>query len=607
MSKLDGLLKEFCPNGVEYKNLRDVATISRGGSFQKKDYVEKGFPCIHYGQIYTFYGLFADETLSYISNEVAAKQKKANKNDIVMAVTSENIEDVCKCVAWLGEGEIAVSGHAAIIQHSLNPKYLTYFLHSSMFYRQKIKLAHGTKVLEVKPDSLGDIILPVPPLEVQREIVRILDNFTELTAELTVRKKQYEYYRDTLLSAKKDVPVVKLKDVASIDRGVRLVKSQLNESGKYPVYQNALVPLGYYDERNRSGNNTFMISAGAAGQIGFSDIDFWAADDCYTFNCCEKLENKFLFHVLKNNQYRIDAKVRKASIPRISKESVGDIQIPLPSLEIQKKVVTVLDNFEKICNDLNIGLPGEIEARQKQYEFYRDQLLTFAENGETILTDRQTELNLIKLLQYVFGYAIVQLNTVIKSLNTGLNPRQFFKLNTEDASNYYITIREIVNGRIVPTEKTDRINDDAMRLCNNRSNLEAGDVLFSGTGTLGETAVLEETPVNWNIKEGVYVIKPEPTFLCSKYLRYILMTKKIKDAYMKKAAGGTVKSIPMKDLRLLSIPLPSMEKQRELVEVIDRFDVLCNDLSAGLPAEIEARQKQYEYYRDKLLSFKEAE
>ena len=207
----------------------------------------------------------------------------------------------------------------------------------------------------------------------------------------------------------------------------------------------------------------------------------------------------------------------------------------------------------------------------------------------------------------MFGYAYVQLNTVIKSLNTGLNPRQFFKLNTEDATNYYITIREIVNGRIVPTEKTDRINDDAMRLCNNRSNLEVGDVLFSGTGTIGETAVLEEPPVNWNIKEGVYVIKPEPASLCSKYLRYILMTKRIKDAYMKKAAGGTVKSIPMKDLRLLSIPLPSMEKQRELVEVIERFDALCNDLSSGLPAEIEARQKQYEYYRDKLLSFKEAE
>ena len=144
-----------------------------------------------------------------------------------------------------------------------------------------------------------------------------------------------------------------------------------------------------------------------------------------------------------------------------------------------------------------------------------------------------------------------------------------------------------------------------MRLCNNRSNLEAGDVLFSGTGTIGETAVLEAPPTNWNIKEGVYVIKPEPTFLSSKYLRYILMTKGIKDAYMKKVAGGTVKSIPMRELKLICIPLPGLEKQGELVAVIDRFDALCNDLSEGLPAEIEARKKQYEYYRDRLLTFKE--
>lgn len=192
---------------------------------------------------------------------------------------------------------------------------------------------------------------------------------------------------------------------------------------------------------------------------------------------------------------------------------------------------------------------------------------------------------------------------MILSLNTGLNPRQFFKLNTEDAENYYITIREIVGGQIIPTEKTDRINDEALRLCNNRAHLEAGDVLFSGTGTIGETAVIDETPTNWNIKEGVYTIKPNQKMLVPRYLRYLLMTSQIKDKYMKKVAGGTVKSIPMKEMRLLWIPLPSIEKQDELVELIYRFDTLCNDLTSGLPAEIEARQKQYEYYRDKLLSF----
>lgn len=198
------LLEQLCPSGVEYKKLGEVATISRGGNFQKKDYVAEGVPCIHYGQIYVHYGLFTTKTISSISKETAKKQKFADTNDIVMAVTSENIDDVCKCVAWLGEGKIAVSGHTAIIHHTLNPKFLVYWLHSSMFYQQKIKLAHGTKVIEVTPDKLCNVVLPVPPLRVQEEIVRILDNFTELTekltAELTARQKQYEYYRDLLLT-----------------------------------------------------------------------------------------------------------------------------------------------------------------------------------------------------------------------------------------------------------------------------------------------------------------------------------------------------------------------------------------------------------------------
>ena len=205
----------------------------------------------------------------------------------------------------------------------------------------------------------------------------------------------------------------------------------------------------------------------------------------------------------------------------------------------------------------------------------------------------------------MFGVAVLELNEVIFSLNTGLNPRQFFRLNTNDATNYYITIREIRNGNIIPTDKTDRINDAALALCNNRSNLEVGDVLFSGTGTIGETAVITKCPYNWNIKEGVYSIKPNQSIILPKFLRYLLTTDKIKQEYMKKVAGGTVKSIPMGELKKMKIPVPSIETQTKIVDVLDRFDALCNDLTSGLPAEIEARQKQYEYYRDKLLTFKE--
>lgn len=195
---------------------------------------------------------------------------------------------------------------------------------------------------------------------------------------------------------------------------------------------------------------------------------------------------------------------------------------------------------------------------------------------------------------------------MILSLNTGLNPRQFFRLNTDDAENYYITIREIHGGRIVPSEKTDRINDEALCLCNNRSNLEVGDVLFSGTGTIGETAVITEEPSNWNIKEGVYTIKPDQTRIVPQFLRYLLTSEQMKTAYMKKVAGGTVKSIPMAEMRKLLIPVPSIDEQKRIVLLLSRFDTLCNDLKEGLPAEIEARQRQYEYYRDRLLTFEEA-
>ena len=148
MSRLDELIAKLCPNGVEYKTLGEIATISRGGNFQKKDFCDMGVPCIHYGQIYTRYGLYADKTITFITEECAKKQKFAKKNDIVMAVTSENIEDVCKCLAWLGNENVAVSGHSAIISHNQNPKYLVYYFHSQMFFAQKRKLAHGTKVIE---------------------------------------------------------------------------------------------------------------------------------------------------------------------------------------------------------------------------------------------------------------------------------------------------------------------------------------------------------------------------------------------------------------------------------------------------------------------------
>ena len=284
-------------------------------------------------------------------------------------------------------------------------------------------------------------------------------------------------------------------------------------------------------------------------------------------------------------------------------ERFATISVPVPPLAIQDEICEEL----RCLSEYVSLLTAELTARQKQYEYYRDLLLTFSDVDDSqnvhVEREREGERGRERRSRAVRW---LTLNDVILSLNTGLNPRQFFRLNTDDAENYYITIREIHGGRIVPSEKTDRINDEALCLCNNRSNLEVGDVLFSGTGTIGETAVITEEPSNWNIKEGVYTIKPDQTRIVPQFLRYLLTSEQMKTAYMKKVAGGTVKSIPMAEMRKLLIPVPSIDEQKRIVLLLSRFDTLCNDLKEGLPAEIEARQRQYEYYRDRLLTFKEA-
>lgn len=160
--------------------------------------------------MYTHYGIYTDNVIKFLEKEVYEKSKKAVHNDVVMAVTSENIEDVCSCVAWVGEADVAISGHTAIIHHNQNAKYLSYYFHTRHFFKQKQKLAHGTKVIEVTPDKLNNCIIPLPSIEEQEWIVSMLDSFDSLCngisasipAEIEARQKQYEYYRDKLFTFK---------------------------------------------------------------------------------------------------------------------------------------------------------------------------------------------------------------------------------------------------------------------------------------------------------------------------------------------------------------------------------------------------------------------
>ena len=175
------------------------------------------------------------------------------------------------------------------------------------------------------------------------------------------------------------VAFVKLNDICNIERGTRVTRNELNDSNSYPVYQNSLVPLGYYAKSNQPANTTFVIAAGAAGQVGYSKTDFWAADDCFCFDCKELLNSRYVYYALMKEQVFLLSRVRKASVPRLSRTVLENIVIALPSPDKQKQIVEILDRFDTLCNDITKGLPAEIEARQKQYEYFRDKLLLFKE------------------------------------------------------------------------------------------------------------------------------------------------------------------------------------------------------------------------------------
>lgn len=190
--------------GVEIKTLGEIGTFIRGTGIQKADFVEDGFPCIHYGQIHTKYGLSATETFSFVSEKLYNKSKKATTGDVVLATTSEDAEGVAKPVAWLGDDDVAISGDAYVYHHNQNGKYLAHLFLSHKFMLFKIKNATGTKVVRISGDNMAKYEFGLPSIEEQNRIVSILDTFeasiSNLEALLAQRQKQYEYYRNKLLT-----------------------------------------------------------------------------------------------------------------------------------------------------------------------------------------------------------------------------------------------------------------------------------------------------------------------------------------------------------------------------------------------------------------------
>ena len=365
---------------VEWKKLSDICVRQKGIKITAKQMRELSQ---ENGAVKIFAG---GNTVAYVDVNNIKKENIIDKPSIIVK-SRGNIDFEYYDNLFTHKNEL----WSYSIRSNDNIKFIYYFmkLHIEYFKSRAI----SGKLPQISTGLTDNFLIPIPSLEIQEKIVEILDKFTdyvtELQSELQSRTKQYTYYRDKLLSEEyltkvtkemeedRKVNTLRLEEICEFKRGKRLVKSELQEDGEFPVYQNSIIPLGYYHEKNFERDNTFIISAGAAGEIVYSDREFWAADDVYVLKTKENITSKYLYYLLLSKQYIIKSKVRKASIPRLSKDDIEKILVDIPPLSLQNKIVKVLDKFQVLLADTKGLLPEEIEQRQKQYEYYREKLLTF--------------------------------------------------------------------------------------------------------------------------------------------------------------------------------------------------------------------------------------
>ncbi|WRG10559.1 restriction endonuclease subunit S [Helicobacter pylori] len=414
MHKIERLLHTLAPKGVEFRKLGEVCDFQNGFAFQRKNFRNTGLPIIRISNIQND-KLLLDEVVYFSLNDYKGtnfEPFKITKGDILIAMSGATTG---KIGILIFDTTLYLNQRVGKFKPNimkLNNKFLYYFLLTKINFLYS--LAGGGAQPNLSSNQiLQQITIPIPPLEIQQEIVKILDAFTELNTELNTelkaRKKQYQYYQNMLLDfndinqnhkdaerklaqkpypkrlktllqtlAPKGVEFRKLGEVCEIIRGKRVTKKEILDKGKYPVVSGGIGFMGYLNEYNREENTITIAQYGTAGFVNWQNQKFWANDVCFSVIPKETLINRYLYYVLTNMQNYLYSISNRSAIPySISSNNIMQITIPIPPLEIQQEIVKILDQFSILTTDLLAGIPAEIKARKKQYEYYREKLLTF--------------------------------------------------------------------------------------------------------------------------------------------------------------------------------------------------------------------------------------
>lgn len=371
----------------------------------------------------------------------------------------------------------------------------------------------------------------------------------------------------------------KIGDIAEIRTGKGITKKDMSEDGPYPIISGGKEPMGFYHEKNRNSNTVTVARAGTAGYVSFMTQDFYLNDKCFSVIPKDSaLTPKYLYYALKNSEDQLTGMKSKGTVPTINTAKLGSFEIPVPPLAVQREVVRVLDTM----TELTTKLTAELTARTKQYTYYRDELLE---------------------LEGVEGVEYKRLGDIGKFFGglTGKNKYDFDNGNALFATykNVYanpaLDIRLAETVSISPGEKQNA--------------LAYGDIIFTGSSETpdecGLSSVVTEQP-----EDSIYLNSfcfflrlNEPDMLCPDFAKHLFRSSSIRRQIVRTANGVTRFNVSKEKMKNVLIPIPPIEAQKDIASKLDAFSSYCTDLTTGLPAEITAREKQYAYYRDLLLSF----
>ncbi|WP_154437841.1 restriction endonuclease subunit S [Helicobacter pylori] len=417
MHKIERLLQTLAPKGVEFKTLEEVFEIKNGYTPSKNnpEFWEKGtIPWFRMEDIREN-GRILKDSIQHITPKALKGKKLFPKNSIIISTTATIGEHALLIVDSLANQRFTFLSKKANCGIALDMKF--FFYQCFLLGEWCKKNTNVSGFASVDMTAFKKYKFPIPPLEIQQEIVKILDAFTELNTELNTelkaRKKQYEYYQNMLLDFKdanqnhkdakmsaktypkrlqtllqtlapKGVEFRKLGEVCESTNKKTLKVSEVSEvknKGMYPVINSGRDLYGYYHDFNNDGENITIASRGEyAGFINYFNEKFFAGGLCYPYKVKDtnELLTKFLYFYLKTNEIQImENLVSRGSIPALNKADIETLTIPIPPLEIQQEIVKILDQFSLLTTDLLAGIPAEIEARKKQYEYYREKLLSF--------------------------------------------------------------------------------------------------------------------------------------------------------------------------------------------------------------------------------------